>query len=151
MRLKSIPKRCMNPTITFDSMEATFQDLIQDLSKKVKSLDLIEGLRYYHQSFQSKFFNTELTGSILLTIWNDKISGYEDFFQAKLQNIFGTNLKKDRYNTFIIVFDPPLYCFTTHDPFKYLNKKSVDKKLLLFQKGLKELFDLNNLPILYPF
>jgi hypothetical protein len=142
----------MKPSIVFDTIQATFDDLIQELDPKIQNMTLINGLRLYHQTFHSLFFNQELSGSLLLTFWNENVQGYEDLNVAKQYVIFKeSNVTMDDLQSLLIVYEPPLFCFTTHDPFKYLNKQQLDRKFCLFEKGLKLLFNVALKPILYPF
>lgn len=152
MKIKRYPKRNMNPTIKFDSIQATFDDLIKDMVPKIKEKTLFQGLRLYHQTFQSLFFNQDLSGSILLTLWDEDVLGFDVFNKAKQCCIFkNSDLTLHDLESVLIVYEPPLYCFTTPNPFKYLNKRQLDLKLHLFQKGLEILFNLTLQPILYPF
>lgn len=150
MRSKSIPKKHLNPSVLFDQITALHQDLIQDVLSK-SDLSVSQRLIYYHQRFHALFFNQELNGSIILAFWNDTITGYEQMLMIKKQSIFTkTDLNLDDLQDMMIVYDPPLYCFCTPSPFKYLDK-SLNKKMILFQRGIETLFNIKTKPIFYPF
>lgn len=147
---KSIPKRHMNPTIGFDVLVATFDDLINEI--KAKELPLLDLLQYYLQKFNATFFNHELGGAIFLTLWNEHQVGFEQMMVIRQQSVFQKQeLCLQDLKDMMIVYDPPMYCFCTSNPFKYMNKPILDKKMNLFKKGIELLFGIETRPIFYPF
>lgn len=148
MRIKSIPKRIMTPTIGFDVLLATFDDLMKEC--RGKDLPLLEYLQMYLQRFNALFFNEELKGSIFLAIWNEKVMNYDQMIRQ--QSVFQRrDLMLQDLKDMMIVYDPPMYCFCTSNPFKYMNKPILDRKLDLFRQGFVDLFHIEPKPIFYPF
>lgn len=150
MRRKSIPKRHMNPTIGFDVLVATFDDLIKEL--QAKEYNVFDLLHSYLQKFNATFFNQELGGAIFLTLWNEQEIGFEQMMVIRQQSVFrNPGLTVQDLENMMIVYDPPMYCFCISNPFKYLNKSQLDRKMYYFRKGLETLFHVRPQPTFYPF
>ena len=148
MRTKSIPKRKI-PTITFDKIRADFDDLLRDIPR---DLSLLLQLQTYHQRFNAIFFNQELSGTVLLSFWDDMTLGYDQMSMIKKRSVFTRDsLELQDLEEMLIVYEPPLYCFCTPQPFKHLNKQTIDRKMDYFRQGIEKLFGIKTKPIFYPF
>lgn len=150
MKIKSMPKQCINPSITFDRQVANFNDLI--VSMQALDLPLPRKVQIYLSRFNALFFNQEMCGQVLLTFWNDLTLGF-DAMKPIYDNAIQTRqdfTEEDLTDT-LVVYDPPVYCFYTANPFKYLNKQTIDRKMYYFRKGLELLFNVRPRPTFYPF
>lgn len=150
MKIKSMPKQCINPTITFDRQIAQFDDLL--VSIQALDLPLDRKVSMYLSNFNILFFNQEMSGQVLLTFWNDLTLGFDSMPKIYDQDVkLKQDLTLEELGDALVVYDPPVYCFYTANPFKYLNKRTIDRKIYYFRKGLELLFHVRPQPTFYPF
>lgn len=145
-----MPKKHLKPTVTFDPLVANFDDLVNEM--KTLDLPLSQRLHAYISKFNALFFYQEMSGHVMMTFWNDLTLGFEEMKKIRDQAVQNKpDLTLEDLGDALIVYDPPVYCFYTSNPFKYLNKSQLDRKMYYFRKGLEILFHVRPQPTFYPF